>query len=145
MVQKCAGTPRLENCAGTLILTNCAGTPRLENYAGTPMLTNCSIIFEKCAGTPRLEIVLVPHANKLLQKFVLFNKAINLHSRAPTDQHFYVWEPHRGCLHKVKNVCWCPFIREGQQRHKYAFQMANRAIKLKSVLVPPCSILLSSY
>ena len=62
-----------------------------------------------------------PHANKLLQKCVIFNKAINLHSRGPTEQHFYVWEPRRGCLHKVKKVCWCPFIGEGQQSHKYAF------------------------
>ena len=58
------------------------------------------------------------HANKLLQKCVIFNKAINLHSRGPTEQHFYVWELHRGCLHKVKKVCWCPFIGEGQQSHK---------------------------
>ena len=33
-----------------------------------------------------------PHANKLLQKCVIFNKAINLHSRGPTEQYFYVWE-----------------------------------------------------
>ena len=62
-----------------------------------------------------------PHSNKLLQKCVIFNKAINTHSRGSTEQHFYVWEPHRGCLHKVKKVCWCHFIGEGQQSHKYAF------------------------
>ena len=62
-----------------------------------------------------------PHANKLLQKCVISNEAINLHSRGPTEQYFYVWDPHCGCLHKVKKVCWCPFIGEGQQSHKYAF------------------------
>ena len=31
------------------------------------------------------KIVLVPHSNKLLQKCVIFNKAINLHSRGPTE------------------------------------------------------------
>ena len=44
---------------------------------------------ENCAGTR--------NSNELLQKFVIFNKAINLHSRGPTEQYFYVWEPHRGC------------------------------------------------
>ena len=62
-----------------------------------------------------------PHANKLLQKFEIFNKAINTHPRGLTEQHSYVWEPHRGCLHKVQKLCWCPFIGEGQQSHKYAF------------------------
>ena len=33
-----------------------------------------------------------------------FNKAINMHSRGPTEQHFYVWEPHCGYLHKVKRA-----------------------------------------
>ena len=46
---------------------------------------------------PDWKNVLVPPANKLLQKCVIFNKAINLHSRGPTEQHFYVWEPHRRC------------------------------------------------
>ena len=32
-----------------------------------------------------------PHANKLLQKCAIFNKAINLHSRGPTEQYLYVW------------------------------------------------------
>ena len=45
-----------------------------ENCTGTPMLTNCS---KKCA---------------------ISNKAINMHSRGPTEQHFYVWEPHCGYL-----------------------------------------------
>ena len=35
-----------------------------------------------------------PHANKLLQKCVIVNEAINLHSRGPTEQYFYVWESH---------------------------------------------------
>ena len=33
-----------------------------------------------------------------------FNKAINMHSRGPTEQHFYVWEPRCGYLHKVKRA-----------------------------------------
>ena len=60
----------------------CPGTPRLE----------------KCPGTPRLEkMSWYPPANKLLQKCVIFNKAINLDSRGLTEQYSYVWEPHRGC------------------------------------------------
>ena len=62
-----------------------------------------------------------PHTNKLLQKCVIFNEAINLYSRGSTEQHFYVWEPRCGCLRKVKKVCWYPFIKEGQRSHKYAF------------------------
>ena len=46
---------------------------------------------------PDWKNVLVPPANKLLQKCVIFNKAINVHSRGPTEQYLYVWEPHRGC------------------------------------------------
>ena len=38
-----------------------------------------------------------PHAIKLLQKCVIFNEAINMHYRVPTEQHFYAWEPHCGC------------------------------------------------
>ena len=100
---------------------------------------------EKLCWYPQIgKLCRYPPVYKLLQKCVIFNKAINLHSRGPTEQHFYVWEPHCGYLHKVKKVCWCPFIGEGQQSHKYAFQRANRTIKLKSVLVPPCSILLNN-
>ena len=69
-----------------------------------------------------------PHANKLLQKWVIFNEAINLHSRGPTEQHLYVLEPHHGYLHKVKNVSWCPLIKESH----------HLAIILENVLVPPC-------
>ena len=43
----------------------------------------------KCAGTPSLKRA---------------NGAINMHSRGPTKQHFYVWEPH----------CGYPLIKEGQ-------------------------------
>ena len=54
--------------------------------------------WKKCPGTPRLEkMSWYPSANKLLQKCVIFNKAINLHSRGLTEQYSYVWEPHRGC------------------------------------------------
>ena len=45
-----------------------------------------------------------PHANKLLKKCA----AVNMHSRGPTEQYFYVWEPHRGCLHKVKKCTGTP-------------------------------------
>ena len=62
-----------------------------------------------------------PHANELLQKCAISNKAINMHSRGPTKQYFYVWEPHHGYLHKVKKVRWYPLIKKGQRSHKYAF------------------------
>ena len=62
-----------------------------------------------------------------------FNKAINMHFRGPTEQHFYVWEPHCGYLLKVKKVSLCPLIEEGHRL----------AIILENVLVPPCSILLT--
>ena len=35
------------------------------------------------------------HAIKLLQKFAISNEAINMHSRGPVEQHFFVWQPHR--------------------------------------------------
>ena len=65
-----------------------------------------------------------------------------MHSRGPTEQHFYVWESHCGCLHKAKKVRWYPLIKKGQRSHKYAFLRANGAIKMKIVLVPPFTILL---
>ena len=46
-------------------------------------------------------------------------KAINIHSRAPTEQYLYVWEPHRGCLHKVKKCAGTPSLKR-----------ANGAIKM---------------
>ena len=52
-----------------------------------------------------------PHAKKLLQKCVISNKAINMRSRGPTEQQFYVWKPHCGCLHKVKKVLWYPSLK----------------------------------
>ena len=86
--------------------------PRLENCAGTPQIG-------KLCWYPQIgKLCRYPHANKLLQKCVIFNRVINLHSRGPTEQCFYVWEPHRGCQNKVKKVCWCHFIGEGQQSHK---------------------------
>ena len=98
--------------------------PRLENCAGTPQVGKLCWypqIGKLCWYPQTGKLCWYPHANKLLQKFVIFNKAINLHSRGPTEQHFYIWEPHHGCLHKVKKVCWCRFIGEGQQSQKYAF------------------------
>ena len=65
-----------------------------------------------------------PHAIKLLhniEKCVISNKAINMHSGGLTEQFFCILEPHRGCLHKVKKVRWYPLIKEGQRSHKYAF------------------------
>ena len=76
------------------------------------MLTNCSTIFKNA---------LVPHPIKLLQKCAIFNDVTNMHFRGPAEQHFCVWEPHRGCLNKVKKVRWYPLIGEGQRSHKYAF------------------------
>ena len=40
-----------------------------------------------------------------------------MHSRGPTEQHFYIWEPHRGCLHKVKKVGSYPLIKKDQLSH----------------------------
>ena len=51
-----------------------------------------------------------PHAIILLhhtEKYSISNKAINMHSRGPTEQYFYVWEPHCGYL----------LIKEGQRGH----------------------------
>ena len=65
-----------------------------------------------------------PHAIKLLhhtEKYSVLNKAINMHSRGPTEQYFCVLEPHRRCLHKVKRMRWYPLIKKVQQSHKYAF------------------------
>ena len=42
----------------------------------------------------------------------------SLHSRGPTKQHFYVWEPHCGYLHITRKVHWYPLIKEGQRFHK---------------------------
>ena len=67
---------------------------------------------------------MLPHAIKLLHhtiKYSISNKAINMHSRGPTEQYFCVLEPHRGCLHKVKKMRWYPLIKKGQQSHKYVF------------------------
>ena len=52
-----------------------------------------------------------PHAIKLLhhtEKYAFLNA---------TEQHFYIWEPHCGYLHKMKNVCWYPLIKECQWSH----------------------------
>ena len=66
------------------------------------------------------------------EKYSISNKAINMHSRGPTEQHFYVWEPHRGYLHKVKKVSWCPLIKEGQLSHKYAIASSVEPMNLLS-------------
>ena len=94
-----------------------------------------------------------PHTNKLLQKCVIFNEAINLYSRGSTEQHFYVWEPRCGCLRKVKKCAGTPSLKRGngainmhsrgQHCHKNGNcsgtpMLSNCSIILKNVLVLPC-------
>ena len=73
------------------------------------MLSNCSII---------------------LKNIPFQTKAINMHSRGPTEQYFCVLEPHRGCLHMVKKVRWYPLIKEAQESNKHVFYRANGALKM---------------
>ena len=54
-----------------------------------------------------------PARNKVITKMTYPVKSI--------EQHFCILEPHHGCLHKVKKVRSYPFIKKGQQSHKYAF------------------------
>ena len=66
----------------------------------TQSLGGCSLTSLSCWGdAPSL------HSVTLLSCFP-FNGSIkllqNLHSRGSMKQHFYVWEPHHGCLLKVK-------------------------------------------
>ena len=68
---------------------------------------------EKCPGTPML--------SNHIEKCVISNKAINMHSRWPTEQYFSALEPHSGCLHKVRKVFWYPSLKR-----------ANRAINMHS-------------
>ena len=79
---------------------------------------------EKCPSTPCYQML------HNIRKCAISNRAINMHYRRPTKQHFHVLEPHRGCLHKVKKVSWYPLIKKGQWSHKYAFYRANIAIKM---------------
>ena len=91
------------------------GTPSLRSVTSdAPSL--CSVTFHSMVPS-NWKMSWYPHANKLLQKWVIFDEAINLHSRGPMEQHLYIWEPHHGCLHKVKKVSWCPLIKEGQRSH----------------------------
>ena len=69
-----------------------------------------------------------PYAIKLLQKCAIFNEAINMHSRGPTEQHFLIWEPHRGCLHKVKKCPGAPSLK----RANGAINMHSRGPTLPS-------------
>ena len=78
-------------------------------YAFKMVLTNHCQNIEKCAGTQRL------------RKLPIFGRAINMQSRRPTEQCFYIWKPLHGCLHKVKKVHRYPLIRKDQQSNKYAF------------------------
>ena len=59
------------------------------------LLSKCSDESLPNIDPPYRKMVSYPHANKLLQKRVIFNEAINMHTRGPAEQHFYVWEPHR--------------------------------------------------
>ena len=59
-----------------------------------------------------------PHAIKLLhhtKKYSISNKAINMHSRGPTEQYYCVLEPHRGCLHKVKKMAGTPSLKRANK------------------------------
>ena len=85
---------------------------------------------------------LVTPSYQIAPKMCDFQRSHKMHSRGPTEQHFYVWEPRCGYLHKAKKVRWYPLIKEGQRSHKYAFWGVNVAIKMKIALVPPCSMLL---
>ena len=98
-----------------------------------------------------------------------FNDSIkllqNLHSRGSMKQHFYVWEPRCGYLHKLKRANGAinmhskgsneslpnidspygkmvsyPLIKEDQLSHKYTFLRASEATLLRlraSLWVPP--------
>ena len=54
---------------------------------------------KKCARTPRLH------------KEPIFGRAINMQSRTPTEQCFYVLEPSHGCHRKGKSVLELPHYR----------------------------------
>ena len=69
-----------------------------------------------------------PHAIKLLQKFVISNKAINMHSRGSTEQYLCALEPHHGCLHKVKKCPGAPSLK----RANGAINMHSRGPTLPS-------------
>ena len=64
--KKCPGTPRLEKCPGT---------PRLEKMSWYPQIG-------KMSWYPQIEKM---SWYELLQKCAILNKAINLHSRGPTE------------------------------------------------------------
>ena len=87
-------------------------------------------------GTIAMTIIfknaLVPHANELLQKCAISNEVMNMHSRGPAEQHLYVWESHRGYLHKAEKVRWCPLIKKGQQSHKYTIASPVEPMNLLS-------------
>ena len=80
----------------------------VSNAYDAPLL--CSVAFHSIAPSYR-KTSWYPHAIQLLQKWVIFNEAINLHSRGPTEQHLYVLEPHRGCLQKLKKVSYYPQLK----------------------------------
>ena len=69
---------------------------------------------------------------KLLQK---------LHSRRPTKQRFYVWEPCCGYLHKVKRANGAINMHSKGSNESLPKYLSTI---WKNRLVPPCSILLPS-
>ena len=64
---------------------------------------------ENCAGTPRLH------------KEPIFGRAINMQSRRPTEQCFYVLEPSHGCHRKGKSALELPSL-----------ERTNKAINMQS-------------
>ena len=91
----------------------------------------------KCPGTPMLR-----NCSKNLQ---ISNKALNMHYRGPTEQHFYVWELHCGCcLQAKKRQLYISLVGVNGTMNMHSGGV-KVAIKMKNVLVPPCSILFHSW
>ena len=92
--------------------------------------------YVKMKNSIKLKSVPVPSCYQTApsyRKMCNSSKAIKTSSRRPTKQCFYVLEPLHWYLHKVKKCA-----------RTSSLERANRAIKLKSVSVPSCSILLVS-
>ena len=179
-VQLLGDAPSLLSVAGGCSLTSfsCWGCSLLHFIAGGMLpcfaqsLGGCSLtLLSHWGDTPSLRSVTrgtLPHfvqslggpSITSLSRFP-FNGFIkllqNLHSRGSMKQHFFIWEPRCGYLHKVKrangaiNMHWkgsneslpnidppygkmvsYPLIKEGQWSHKYTFLRDNRAINMHS-------------
>ena len=78
-------------CAGTTQIGKLCWYPQIGKLCWYPQIG-------KLCWYPQIgNLCWYLHAKKLLQKCAILNKAINMHSRGPTEQYLYVWEPHRGC------------------------------------------------